>query len=204
MSVRPLRDNQAVRVAVVAGTGGSGLLRELAADGSPRDGLVQVKDLSAAVAGYEQSGPVRWVWASGARLYPALLRAGVRVARCHDVELTERLLVSRDGPESGPGASALAGLAAAGQTEAGQAQGALFDAAASAGPDPAELLDTLIAAHASQLSRIDADEQPRRFGMLAAAESAGGLVAAEMSFAGLPWRADVHDSLLAGMLGPRP
>jgi len=194
----------AVRVAVVAGTDGSALLCELAADGSPRGGPVSAKDLCAAVAGYEQSGPVRWVWASGARLYPALLRAGVRVARCHDVELTERLLVSRDGPESGPGASALAGLAAAGQTEAGQAQGALFDAAASAGPDPAELLDTLIAAHASQLSRIDADEQPRRFGMLAAAESAGGLVAAEMSFAGLPWRADVHDSLLAGMLGPRP
>ncbi len=194
----------AVRVAVVAGTDGSALLCELAADGSPRDGPVSAKDLCAAVADYEQSGPVRWVWASGARLYPALLRAGMRVARCHDVELTERLLVSRDGPESGPGASALAGLAAAGQTEAGQAQGALFDAAASAGPDPAELLDTLIAAHASQLSRIDVDEQPGRFGMLAAAESAGGLVAAEMSFAGLPWRADVHDSLLAGMLGPRP
>jgi len=192
-----------VRVAVVAGTDGSALLCELAADGSPRGGPVSAKDLCAAVAGYEQSGPVRWVWASGARLYPALLRAGMRVARCHDVELTERLLVSRDGPESGPGASALAGLAAAGQTEAGQAQGALFDAA-SAGPAPAELLDTLIAAHTSQLSRIDADEQPGRFGMLAAAESAGGLVAAEMSFAGLPWRADVHDSLLAGMLGPRP
>ena len=40
--------------------------------------------------------------------------------------------------------------------------------------------------------------------MLVAAESAGGLVAAEMSFAGLPWRTDVHDSLLAGLLGPRP
>jgi DNA polymerase family A len=196
-----------VRVAVVAGTGGSALLCELAADGTPRDGPVSAKDLIAAVAGYEQSGPVRWVWPSGARLYPSLLRAGVRVARCHDVQLTERLLVSRDGPESGPAALALAGLAAAGQAEAGgpaQAQGALFDAAAPAGPDPAELLDALIAAHASQLSRIDADEQPGRFGMLAAAESAGGLVAAEMSFAGLPWRADVHDSLLAGMLGPRP
>ena len=196
-----------MRVAVVAGTGGSALLCELAADGSPRCGPVSAKDLSVAVAGYEQSGPVRWVWASGARLYPSLLRAGVRVARCHDVELTERLLASRDGPESGPGAPALAGLVTVGQAEAGgaaQAQGALFDASASTGPAPAEALDALIAAHASQLSRIEADEQPARFGMLAAAESAAGLVAAEMSFAGLPWRADVHDSLLAGMLGPRP
>jgi hypothetical protein len=101
-----------VRVAVVAGTGGSALLCELAADGSPRCGPVSAKDLIAAVAGYEQSGPVRWVWASGARLYPSLLRAGVRVARCHDVELTERLLASRDGP-GGPGGPDLAGLAAA-------------------------------------------------------------------------------------------
>jgi DNA polymerase I len=37
-----------------------------------------------------------------------------------------------------------------------------------------------------------------------AAESACGLAAAEMGFHGLPWRADVHDQLLAGLLGPRP
>src|SRR6185295_18794106 len=41
-------------------------------------------------------------------------------------------------------------------------------------------------------------------GLLAAAESAGGLIAAEMSHDGLPWRADVHDALLTRMLGPRP
>ncbi len=40
-----------VRVAVVAGTGGSAMLCELAADGSPRDGPVSIKDLSVAVAG---------------------------------------------------------------------------------------------------------------------------------------------------------
>jgi DNA polymerase-1 len=40
--------------------------------------------------------------------------------------------------------------------------------------------------------------------MLLAAESAGALVATEIQFAGLPWRADVHDALLASALGPRP
>ncbi len=40
--------------------------------------------------------------------------------------------------------------------------------------------------------------------MLAAVESAAGLAAAEMSARGMPWRADVHDALLAGLLGPRP
>ena len=194
-----------MRVAVVAGTGGSAMLCELAADGSPRDGPVSIKDLSVAVAGYERSGPVRWVWASGARLYPSLLRAGVRVARCHDVELIERLLASRDGSEAGPVSPVLADFAGQpGNGGPAQAQAALFDATAPAGPDPADVLDALIAAHASQLGRIDADERPDRFGMLAAAESAGGLLAAEMSFAGLPWRTEVHDSLLNGMLGPRP
>jgi hypothetical protein len=202
-----VRENLVVRVAVAAGPGGSGLLCELADDGSPRAGPVPAKDLSAAVAGYESSGPVRWVWASGARLYPSLLQAGVHVARCHDIELAERLLGSRDGPQNGSAPATLAGLAADGRTGIGgplPAQEALFEAAGSAGPDPADVLGALIAAHASQQTRIGADERPARFGMLVAAESAGGLVAAEMRFAGLPWRADMHDTLLAGLLGPRP
>ena len=37
-----------------------------------------------------------------------------------------------------------------------------------------------------------------------AAESAGALIAAEMGHDGLPWRADVHDAVLTGLLGPRP
>ena len=49
-----------------------------------------------------------------------------------------------------------------------------------------------------------ADEAPARLRLLAAAESAGALAAAEMGFDGLPWRPDVHDELLAGLLGPRP
>ena len=68
----------------------------------------------------------------------------------------------------------------------------------------AELLDALTAVHADQLARIAADEAPARLRLLAAAESAGALAAAEMSFDGLPWRPDVHDELLAGLLGPRP
>ncbi len=61
-----------------------------------------------------------------------------------------------------------------------------------------------MAAHAGQLRRIAADPYPGRFGLLAAVESAGGLVAAEMRARGVPWRADVHDALLASLLGARP
>ncbi|WP_131763500.1 bifunctional 3'-5' exonuclease/DNA polymerase [Actinomadura fibrosa] len=42
------------------------------------------------------------------------------------------------------------------------------------------------------------------FPLLAAAESAGSLVAAEMSHDGLPWSAEEHDALLTELLGPRP
>ena len=150
------------------------------------------------MADYQRAGPVRWVWASTAGLYPFLLQAGQRVARCHDVELTERLLLGRDG-QAGGFASALP----ADRGTGGAAQETLFDPADAAPADLTGTLDALMAAHADQLRRMAADEHPARFGMLVAAESAGGLLAAEMSFAGLPWRADVHDSLLAGLLGQR-
>ena len=43
------------------------------------------------VAEREQS-PVRWVWDDTTRWYPALLAAGVRVARCTDLRLCHAIL----------------------------------------------------------------------------------------------------------------
>jgi DNA polymerase-1 len=150
------------------------------------------------------------VWPAASQIYPALLQGGVRVARCHDVALVEALLLASEGRGSEP--ASLAGAWArlrgdpapavrAHQHEAAQA--ALFDADPDF-PSPAAALEALLAVHAGQLRRMAADEHAGRFALLAAAESAGGLVAAEMGFYGLPWRADVHDTLLTGMLGPRP
>jgi hypothetical protein len=157
------------------------------------------------------------VWSGGAEHYPPLLRAGVRVARCHDVTLAERLLLGREGRGDEPaslaaayarlrGAPPPAERAAPGAPggRRGEQQGALFEAAGAETADPAAVLDALTAVHADQLRRIAADEQPAKFGALVAAESAGELAAAEMTLAGMPWRADVHDELLAGVLGPRP
>jgi DNA polymerase-1 len=166
------------------------------------------------------------VWPSGADLYPPLLRAGVRVGRCHDVTLAERLLLGRDGRSDEPvslaaadarlrGAPVPAGAGPAvlgggqegalgGWPNARHRQDALFEAGGTEAADPGATLDALIAVHADQLRRIAADEHPARFGALVAAESAGELVAAEMSFAGMPWRPDLHDEVLAGLLGPRP
>jgi DNA polymerase family A len=241
-----------VHIAVVAGQGGSCLLSEFSGDGAGHGRIVRHGDLCAAVAEREQAGDVRWIWAACGDIYPALLRAGVRVQRCHDVALTEALLLARDGHTgepatlaaawarlggaagsgpalrgaagsgpalrgaagSGPALREAAGLdprgAAAPQARAlatrpGMAgQAVLFEPADPDFPSPDAALNALIAVYADQLRRIAADEHPGRFALLAAAESAAGLAAAEMGYYGLPWRADVHSALLTGLLGDKP
>jgi hypothetical protein len=176
-----------------------------------------VPDLAAAVREHEQAGQVRWVWPSAAEIYPALLRAGARVDRCYDVALTEALLLGREGSSDQPtflaaAAARLRGLPVpmARRPARTGPQPSLFDLADAAEAVDAGLAEAtatladLIAVHAGQQARIAADEHPARFGLLAAAESAGSLTAAEMTIAGLPWRADVHDRLLTEVLGPRP
>jgi DNA polymerase family A len=212
-----------VRVAVVAGPEGGCWLSESAGDEAGPGRILWHENLPAMVSARERAGDVRWVWAANDDLYPALLRAGVRVERCHDVALIEALLLAREGrfgePASlsgawarlggaaGPGL-ALRGTAAptaqAARRSPGTGQAVLFESADPLFPNPRAALDALVAVHAEQVREIAADEHPARFGLLAAAESAAGLVAAEMIFYGLPWRADVHAGLLAGLLGDRP
>jgi DNA polymerase family A len=195
---------------VVPGPDGSCWLSELTDDGAGHGPLVRHDNLSAAVADRERIPGVRWVWPAASQVYPALLQGGVRVARCHDVALVEALLLASEGRGGEPASLAGAWARLRGdpapavrghQHEASQA--ALFDADPDF-PSPAAALAALLAVHAGQLSRMAADEHASRFALLAAAESAGGLVAAEMGFYGLPWRADVHDALLTDLLGPRP
>ncbi|HEY8043841.1 MAG TPA: bifunctional 3'-5' exonuclease/DNA polymerase, partial [Streptosporangiaceae bacterium] len=230
-----------MRVAVTAGPGRTALLQELAEDGSGHAAPTLVNDFPAAVADYERAGlergeTVRWVWADTSTAYPSLLRAGIRVDRCHDAALTQALLRARAGtglsatglPGPGPPGTGLStvdpstvdpstrgpsavGLSTAGLFTAGRAgrppatgQATLFGPAEPGIAEAREVLRALVGVHADQLRQIAADAHPARFGLLAAVESAGGLAAAEMSARGMPWRADVHDALLAGLLGRRP
>jgi DNA polymerase-1 len=192
-------------MAVVAGGGTSGLICPLRDDGTPAGPANGVPDLSAAVAAQEAADQVRWVWRSGRLRYAQLLRSGARVSRCHDVELVESLVRARDGqtglPSAGSSGTLPPDVAQPSDTEPARLP---FDAGDVPDPDPEEQLAALVTAHARQLAAIQADAHPARFGMLAAAESAGALAAVEMSAAGLPWRADVHDQLLTGLLGSRP
>jgi len=195
---------------VAPGEGGAGRLQPLDDGGRPAGPASAVASLATAVARLEASARPRWVWPSTLVVYPALLRAGVRVDRCHDVELTEALLLGAAGSWGAPRSVAAALARSRGQpvppdpppaaaAPPGERQAALFDAPA-AGPPVS--LDDLVAVHADQRARMAGVPEPGRFRLLVAAESAGALVAVEMGAAGLPWRADVHDALLRERLGP--
>lgn len=158
----------------------------------------------------EGGGSPRWTWDDTNRHYPALLRAGVRVDRAHDLRLVHRILrhstlsagsslaTAPDGPWDvlGP-----APVDAPGDRDAsGSSTPVLFDDSTSA---PTVELDPETEL-ATQLSTVAESSAPGRLRLLVAAESAGALVAVEMHHTGLPWRADVHDAVLTDILGPRP
>ena len=178
---------------------GEGLIeaRECRDDGTAPDVAVLPVDQLASFVSERERERVRWVWDDTTRWYPALLADGVRVARCSDLRLCHAVL--RRSPFVDQ--SVFAGDETAGWDELGPvtaADGALFPL-----DDPADRLDP-VAEHDRQRTALDASPQRGRLGLLLAAESSGALVAAEMTHAGLPWRADVHDRLLTELLGPRP
>ncbi len=203
------------RAALVPDAHGSGgRLLGLAEDGSVLGAPFRVPDLAAAVAAIEAAGRApRWVWATSDSAYAPLLP--VRVGRCHDLALTEALLRAYEGhfgdPRSlGAAWARLRGLPVPDDLPVGAhaaAQDSLFAPDRLQLPPGVDALDAVVAVHADQVRRVAAigDEGARaRFRLLVAAESAGGLVAAEMSYDGLPWRVEEHNRLLTELLGPRP
>ncbi|MFJ6696319.1 bifunctional 3'-5' exonuclease/DNA polymerase [Streptomyces sp. NPDC091272] len=193
------------RWAVAPAEGGGALLVPLTRAGRPASGVRHEPDLAEAVRSRPEV--TRWVWRSTAEIYPRLLAAGVRVPRCYDIEDAEILLLGHAG-RSGEPRSAAAGYARLHHlpvppdppqraAEPGS-QSSLFE------PQPVHLpFDALLQVYEDQVRRHDEAEHPGRMRLLTGAESAGMLVAAEMNRAGLPWRADVHRSVLDELLGER-
>ena len=191
---------------------------------SPRDERASAAELTA----LERTDSPRWIFDSAARTYPAMLARGVRVRRCHDLALVERILLGRAGRFGEPCRAAAIVARAAGRPApddpapvdsplraADAPQPLLFDSAqsaSSAAPTGADL----VAAYMDQLSRIDDSAvgpaaaaagiavPAGALRLLLAAESGSALVAAEMTHRGLPWDADRHRRILANALGPRP
>lgn len=206
--------DRAPRVAVVPDAHGrGGRLRVLGDDGAALGAVAHVGDLAAAIADHEAAPvPPRWVWASAESAYTPYLPA--KVTRCHDLALVETLLLAHENrfgePRSlGAAWARLHDLPVPEDLRVGvaDAQDSLFVPDRLRLPAGVEAIDAVVAVHADQVRRIAAIEDPAgrsRFRLLVAAESAGGLVAAEMAHDGLPWRTDVHDALLTELLGPRP
>ena len=200
-----------MQFAVVDTLGGAGRLQPLTAAGAAAGPAERVGDLVAAVRQREAAGGPRWVWPVTGEVYPRLLAAGVRVGRCHDLALTEALLLGYEGhwgePRSLPAAWARArGLPVPQDRPAprAEAQPTLFEPFPAGPADEAERLAAVADVYARQLERVAGAGDPGRLRLLVAAESAGALSAAEMGRHGVPWRVDVHDALLVEMLGPRP
>lgn len=213
----------AARIAVAADQDGpGGWLQPLAEDGTPLAEPLRVRDLAAAVAEREAADAPRWVWAATDDVYVRLLprlasfrdRPASRLSRCHDVKLVEPLLLGMEDrygePRSlGAAWARLRGLPvpadlAEGSASADSDQDTLFAPDRSRLPPDTDPLRALVAVHAEQQRRIAATADPARTRLLCAAESAGGLVAAELTFDGLPWSAEEHDRLLYDLLGSRP
>ncbi|MGZ6745400.1 MAG: bifunctional 3'-5' exonuclease/DNA polymerase [Nocardioides sp.] len=158
--------------------------------------VLALSDLPAYVAEREAGAP-RWVWDDTARWAPPLLAAGVRVERCHDLRLGRRLLRRAPAVDG----RLLDGEDAAAWDRLGPAVAS--DPALFSADDSTEHLRAHVE-DARQLAAVAASSEATRLTLLLAAESAGALVAAEMTYAGVPWRLDVHERLLRDLLGPRP
>lgn len=189
---------------------GGGAVQRLDARGQPEAVPEQHVDVIAAIRNIEANEAPRWVLADALADYPAVLAAGVRVRRCHDLALTEGLLHAYDGQWGSPRrvAAAYARLHALlvpqdRPVPVRTTQPTLFDVGRgsdTAGVDPVEVARDV---YAEQLRRVAGSDLPHAMGILVAAESASALVAVEMSAAGLPWRADLHDQILTDLLGGR-
>lgn len=160
------------------------------------------------VAAREAEASLRWVWHDTALRYPALLRAGVRVERCYDLRLCHRILSSSESVSDNHALHAAAEWEVAadpGEPIRGAGEPTLFEMAAT--PRHRTAPDTLAEALAEfdrQRSALANAAHPGRLSLLLSAESAGALIAAELSSAGVPWDVDEHDRILSEALGPRP
>ncbi|MER5970709.1 bifunctional 3'-5' exonuclease/DNA polymerase [Streptomyces sp. NPDC002055] len=190
------------------GADGGARMVPLDAAGRPAGAVVTAPDPAAAVRA--RPADTRWVWRSTATLHPRLLDAGVRVERCYDVEAAEALLTGYEGHWGEPRSLAAAWarlhrlpVPADPPVRTAEQQPSLFDPGPVPLPPGTDPLTALLEVYADQQRRHGEAAHPGRLRLLTAAESAGTLVAAELTRAGIPWRADVHRELLAGLLGER-
>ena len=185
--------------------------------------------LAAVVRELEKRRP-RWIWHRTQDWYPSLLAAGVDVERCYDLSLCGAILAHSEFTAHTQYARNAEKLTQDDDLQPPRLlqpppppadQGALFDDPGAA-TEPRQTLAELRAEYAAQQEALAAaasanaaagtaagtaagdGNRRQRLQLLLAAESASALVAAEMQHAGVPWREELHEHILAEHLGPRP
>ncbi|MDN6528533.1 MAG: bifunctional 3'-5' exonuclease/DNA polymerase [Brevibacterium sp.] len=155
----------------------------------------------------EAQGRPRWVFSDTPNWYPALLAAGVQIERCHDLRLTHAILMRSELVTD------RSAVAEADQWDADPVSAptapeaeALFEVSERRShiKQVPHDIESVLAEFARQATALQTASDPGRLRLLLAAESAGGLVAAEMQAAGVPWDVAEHDRILNEELGPRP
>ncbi|BDZ38155.1 bifunctional 3'-5' exonuclease/DNA polymerase [Microbacterium suwonense] len=142
----------------------------------------------------------RWTVRSLRTFYPPLLAAGIRLRRAHDLMLCHAIL--RDSDLLAQPLAASARWLRSDQADEVVTQPGLFDF------DPAVVVrgddfDEVLAQWRAQRATLDRAPDSR-LALLCAAESTGGLIAEEMTAAGLPWSRAIHERILEEALGTRP
>ncbi|MFJ4172150.1 bifunctional 3'-5' exonuclease/DNA polymerase [Paenarthrobacter sp. NPDC089714] len=172
--------------------------------------LVSRGELPGVVRELESQRP-RWVWNRAQDWYPGLLAEGVEMDRCHDLSLCGAILANSAITAHTEFARNAEKLIQDDDTVPPRTllpqpppveQDALFDDVAPAGAGLTELR-TEFAAQQAAVAEVEGPEK-QRLQLLLAAESACGIIAVEMQFAGVPWREELHEQILRDVLGPRP
>ncbi|MFK0004432.1 bifunctional 3'-5' exonuclease/DNA polymerase [Paenarthrobacter sp. NPDC090522] len=172
--------------------------------------LVSLGELPGVVRELEGQRP-RWVWNRAQDWYPGLLAEGVEMDRCHDLSLCGAILANSAITAHTEFARNAEKLIQDDDTVPPRTllpppppveQDALFDDVAPAGAGLTELR-TEFAAQQAAVAEVEGPEK-QRLQLLLAAESACGIIAVEMQFAGVPWREELHEQILRDVLGPRP
>lgn len=171
-------------------------------------------DLAGVVREFEAQRP-RWVWHRATDWYPELLAHGVELERCHDLALCGAILAHSEFTAHTDYARHAVKLTQDDDTGPPRAlqpppppadQGALFEDLSPSNPKAglAELREEF-SAQQHAVAQVTTDEQRKqRLQLLLAAESACAIIAVEMQHAGVPWREELHQQILADVLGPRP
>ena len=147
-----------------------------------------------------ESEQPRWVWADTSAVYPKLLRAGVSVRRAHDLRQCHTIL-SRSRYVTDRLGSADDRRWGSATVDLDRAEPSLLDLPADGGRFT---VDDVAREFDQQQKAVAGSPYPGRLHLLLAAESAGALLAAELTHVGLPFDVNAHDAMLTALLGPRP